>query len=254
MNRRIAIVLAAGKGTRMKSELPKVLIPVCGRPMIDFVLDALEAAGIDETLVVVGYRADLVRQTLAGRSNVRFADQTEQLGTGHAVMMCRAALAGHQGPVLIVTGDSPLAQPDSLARLLDEFARRRPACLLGTAHKDNPHGLGRIVRDAAGQFEQIVEEKDATERQRQITEVNMSCYVFAGPDLLFALDHIRPANAQSEYYLTDCPGVLKAAGRPVEALPVLKPIEALSINTHEELAAVEAVLKTQRANERPEDF
>ncbi|HEX5443027.1 MAG TPA: NTP transferase domain-containing protein [Pirellulales bacterium] len=254
MNRRIAIVLAAGKGTRMKSELPKVLIPVCGRPMIDFVLDALEVAGIDETLVVVGYRADLVRQTLAGRSNVRFADQTEQLGTGHAVMMCREALAGHQGPVLIVTGDSPLAQPDSLARLLDEFDRRRPACLLGTAHKDNPHGLGRIVRDAAGQFEQIVEEKDATDQQRRITEVNMSCYVFAGSDLLFALDHIRPANAQSEYYLTDCPGVLKAAGRPVEALPVLKPIEALSINTHEELAAVEAVLKTQRANERPEDF
>jgi bifunctional UDP-N-acetylglucosamine pyrophosphorylase / glucosamine-1-phosphate N-acetyltransferase len=243
MNRRIAIVLAAGKGTRMRSELPKVLIEVCRRPMIEYVLDALEAAGVDEMLVVVGYRADLVRQTLAGRGKVRFVDQTEQLGTGHAVMMCREALAGHQGPVLIVTGDSPLAQPDSLSRLLAEFDRRHAACLLGTAHKENPHGLGRIVRNAAGQFEQIVEEKDATDQQRRITEVNMSCYVFAGLELLFALDHIRPANAQSEYYLTDCPGVLKAAGRTVEALPVLKPIEALSINTHEDLAAVEAVLK-----------
>lgn len=247
MNRRIAIVLAAGKGTRMKSELPKVLIEVCHRPMIEYVLDALDAAGVDEMLVVVGYRADLVRQTLAGRPKVRFVDQTEQLGTGHAVMMCREALAGHEGPVLIVTGDSPLAQADSLSRLLAEFDRRRPACLLGTAHKDNPQGLGRIVRDEAGQFEQIVEEKDASDQQRRITEVNMSCYVFAGPELLFALDHIRPANAQSEYYLTDCPGVLKAAGRTVEALPVLKPIEALSINTHEELAAVEAVLNQPSA-------
>lgn len=249
MDRRIAIVLAAGKGTRMKSELPKVLIEVCGRPMIEYVLDALEKAGVDEVLVVVGYRADLVRQTLAHRQKVRFVDQTEQLGTGHAVMMCREALAGHQGPVLIVTGDSPLAQPDSLTQILAEFDRRRLACLLGTAHKDNPQGLGRIVRDAAGQFERIVEEKDASERQRQITEVNMSCYVFAGADLLFALDHIRPANAQSEYYLTDCPGVLKTAGRLVEALPVLKPIEALSINTHEELAAVEAVLRRARPDE-----
>ena len=245
MNRRLAIVLAAGKGTRMKSELPKVLIEVCGRPMIDYVLDALDTAGVEDVLVVVGYRAELVRQRLAGRRNVRFVDQTEQLGTGHAVMTCRPALAGHEGAVLIVAGDSPLTQPDSLARLLAEFDRRRPACLLGTALKDHPHGLGRIVRDADGRFERIVEEKDATDPQRQITEVNMSCYVFSGADLLYALDHIRPANAQAEYYLTDCPGVLKAAGRPVEALPVLKPIEALSINTHEELAAVEAVLKSQ---------
>jgi bifunctional UDP-N-acetylglucosamine pyrophosphorylase/glucosamine-1-phosphate N-acetyltransferase/UDP-N-acetylglucosamine pyrophosphorylase len=136
-----------------------------------------------------------------------------------------------------------LAQVDSLRTLLDEFRRERPACLLGTAHKDDPHGLGRIVRDREGRFEQIIEEKDADERQRRITEVNMSCYVFGCPDLLFALDHIKPNNTQAEYYLTDCPGVLKAAGRTVLAMPVLKPIEALSINTREELAAVEAALR-----------
>ena len=227
----------------MKSELPKVLIEVCGRPMIDYVLDALDATQVDRVLVVVGYRADLVRQLLSSRPRVRFVEQTEQLGTGHAVMVCREALAGHDGAVLIVTGDSPLAQPDSLRTLLDEFDRDRPACLIGTAHKDNPHGLGRIVRDERGKFERIVEEKDASDDQRRITEVNMSYYVFAGPDLLFALERIRPANNQAEYYLTDCPGVLKAAGRRVRALPILKPIETLSINTRDELSAVEAVLR-----------
>jgi len=230
----------------MKSDLPKVLIEVCGRPMIDYVLDALAETAVDRVLVVVGYRADLVRRALADRPQVEFVEQTEQLGTGHAVMVCREALAGHEGAALIVTGDSPLAQPDSLRRLLEDFDRDRPACLLGTAHKEDPHGLGRIVRDARGEFERIVEEKDASDDERRIGEVNMSCYVFAGPDLLFALDHIRPANRQSEYYLTDCPGVLKAAGRTVRALPVLKPIEALSINTREELAAVEAVVRSGR--------
>jgi bifunctional UDP-N-acetylglucosamine pyrophosphorylase / glucosamine-1-phosphate N-acetyltransferase len=239
----MAVVLAAGKGTRMKSELPKVLIEVCDRPMIDYVLDTLEAAGVERVLVVVGYRADLVLKALANRPRVEFVEQTEQHGTGHAVMVCRQALRGHTGPVLIVTGDSPLAQVDSLGKLFDEFDRQRPACLLGTARKGDPRGLGRIVRDENGAFDRIVEEKDATEAERQITEVNMSCYVFSGPDLLFALDHLQPNNAQGEYYLTDCPGVLKAAGKHVLALPVLKPIEALSINTREELAAVEAVLR-----------
>ena len=252
MNKTIAVVLAAGKGTRMKSDLPKVLIEVCGRPMIGYVLDALDTTGVDEILVVIGYRGDLVRQTLAGRPRVRFVEQTQQLGTGHAVMACREALAGHDGAVLIVTGDSPLAQVDSLSRLLDAFHGQRPACLLGTAHKDDPHGLGRIVRDREGRFEQIVEEKDADENQRRITEVNMSCYVFGCRDLLFALDHIRPNNTQAEYYLTDCPGVLKAAGRTVLAMPLLKPIEALSINTRDELAAVEAVLRAcGRSDARP---
>ncbi len=238
-----AIVLAAGKGTRMKSDLPKVLIPVCGRPMIDYVLDVLLEAGVDRVLVVVGYRQELVREALAGRLRVAFVEQTEQLGTGHAVMMCRPQLQGHDGAVLIVTGDSPLIQRESVARLFAEWERDQPACLLGTARREDPRGLGRIVRDAEGGFQAIVEERDATEEQRRITEVNMSTYIFHGPDLLDSLEQVQANNRQKEYYLTDCPGILRSAGRKVRALDVLKPMEALSINNREELAAVEQVMR-----------
>ena len=227
----------------MRSELPKVLMPVCGRPMIEYVLDALRSAGIDRSLVVVGYRADDVRAAIGGRPGVIFCLQAEQLGTGHAVMMCREHLAQHQGPVIVVAGDSPLVQADSLAALLAAFAEQRPACLLGTGTKDNPTGLGRIIRDERGQFAAIVEEKDATAEQRDVREVNLSCYVFNAADLVWALDHLRAENAQREYYLTDCPGLLQRAGRTVEALCVLKPCESLSINTPEELSIVEMEMR-----------
>lgn len=243
MTTSLAVVMAAGKGTRMKSELPKVLVPVCRRPMIDYVLDALEAAGIERTVVVVGYRADDVRQALATRRKVAFALQSEQRGTGHAVMSAKEQLAAFDGPVVVVAGDSPLMQSDSIRTLLGEFERHRPACILGTGTKTDPRGLGRIVRTAAGRFAGIVEEKDATAEQLRIQEVNLSCYVFNCRDLLDALDQIRSDNAQGEYYLTDCPGVLLAAGKDVQALNVLKPCEALSINNMDELAAVEAAMR-----------
>ncbi|MBS0210607.1 MAG: NTP transferase domain-containing protein [Planctomycetes bacterium] len=243
MTQTLAIVLAAGKGTRMKSDLPKVLIPVLGRPMIEYVLDTLDTAGIDQTVVVVGYRAELVRELVERRPRVRTALQAEQLGTGHAVMMCRQALAAHDGPVLIVAGDSPMLTARSVGALLDEYQRTRPACLLGTAHKDNPQGLGRVVRDAAGKFVGIVEEKDATPEQRQITEVNLSCYVFDSRALLATLDQLKADNAQREYYLTDCPGLLQRAGQAVEARAVLTAREALSINTVDELRVVEEALR-----------
>jgi len=239
----VAVVLAAGMGTRMKSDLPKVLCPVLGRPMIEFVLDALEAAGVGRVVAIVGYKADDVRSALAARSNVEYALQTERLGTGHAVKMARSSLEGHNGPVVVVAGDSPLLQAASLTKLLDHFRQHRPACLLGTLHKPNPAGLGRIVRDAQGEFVGIVEEKDATPAQRQITEVNMSTYVFDSPQLLHALDRLTNDNRQQEYYLTDCPGILKNEGKLVQALPVLQPCEALSINTAEELAQVEAEMR-----------
>ncbi len=243
MSEPLAIILAAGKGKRMASELPKVLVQVCGRPMIRYVIDAVRAAGIQRIVVVVGYRANLVRDELAGEPGIDFAEQTEQLGTGHAVMMCRPQLGTHNGPVLILAGDSPMVQVSSLRALLTEFEASRPACLMGTAKKSDPAGLGRIVRDAAGRFQAIVEEKDATPSQRAITEVNMSTYVFQAAPLLAALQQLTADNVQGEYYLTDCPGVLKKAGHAVEALCVLQPCEALSINTVEELKAVEAEMR-----------
>jgi bifunctional UDP-N-acetylglucosamine pyrophosphorylase/glucosamine-1-phosphate N-acetyltransferase len=239
----IAVVLAAGMGTRMKSDLPKVLCPVLGRPMIEFVLDALAPGGIGRVIAVVGYRADDVRTALAERTNVEFVLQTERLGTGHAVKMAREFLVGHMGPVVVVAGDSPMIQADSIRKLLSHFQEHQPACLLGTLHKPNPAGLGRIVRDGRGEFVGIVEEKDATPEQRQITEVNMSTYVFAGPELLHALDQLKNENRQKEFYLTDCPGILRREGKRVQALPVLQPCEALSINTADELGQVEAEMR-----------
>lgn len=243
MSIRQAIVLAAGKGTRMQSDLPKVLFEVCGRPMVSFVIDTLRAAGIERIIVVVGYKAELVAETLSDYEGLVFVEQSEQLGTGHAVMVCREELSGREGPVLIVTGDSPLLQQDSVASLLREMDLAEPACVMGTLRKDDPHGLGRIVRDENGDFEGIVEEKDATPEQRAITEVNMSTYVFDCVELLHALDQLSNDNRQQEYYITDCPGILKGEGKEVRALPVLKPCESLSVNTIAELSIVEEEMR-----------
>lgn len=236
--------MAAGKGTRMESELPKVLVPACGRPMIEYVLDTLDAAGVSKVVVVVGYRADDVREALKDRSNVAFADQTEQLGTGHAVMMCREHIDAHEGPVLVVTGDSPMIQVDSVNALLKLYADQKPACILGSLNSDEPHGLGRIVRNEAGEFIGIVEEKDATDDQRKITEVNMSTYVFDAVELRATLDKLTNDNQQKEYYITDCPGILREEGKDVRALAVLKPCESLSVNNMAQLAIVEEEMRT----------
>lgn len=241
--RTVAIVLAAGKGTRMNSDLPKVLVPVCGRPMVEYVLDSLERAGVDRVLVVVGYRSADVRATLAGRANVTFVEQPEQLGTGHAVMVCRDEIAGHDGPVLIVTGDSPLVQTSSIKKLLADYGRDRPACVLGTATKDEPGSLGRVVRDAAGNFAGIVEVKDATPEQKAIREVNMSTYVFDCQKLISALERLKNNNAQGEYYITDCPGILRGDGDAIRALDCLEECESMSINNVADLAEVEAYMR-----------
>ena len=241
----LAIVLAAGKGTRMKSELPKVLVKACGRPMVRWVVDALHRAGVPRIVVVIGYRGDLVRAELAGETGVEFVEQTEQLGTGHAVMACRGALAAHHGPVVVVTGDSPLLQSQSVRTLLERFSLQPTACLLGTVERQDPAGFGRVVRDKSGQFVGIVEEKDATAEQRAIREVNVSTYVFDAAALLSSLDQLRADNSQREYYITDCPAILMAEGKSVAALPVLQPCESLSVNSVDDLGVVEAEMRRQ---------
>ena len=253
MTQKTAIVMAAGKGTRMESDLPKVLINVRGRPMIEYVLDAIRAAGVARTIVVVGYRADDVRaaladRVLADRGGIEFALQEEQLGTGHAVMCCRERLLEHEsadpdGAVLVVAGDSPMMESKSLAALLEAYKKSPAACIIGTTHKEDPTGLGRIIRDGDGKFTGIVEERDATDEQRRITEVNMSYYVFRCGDLLTALGQLKTDNAQGEYYITDCPAVFLDQGKEVRAMAVLEPHEAMSINNLAELAVVEAAMK-----------
>ncbi len=243
MDEPIAVVMAAGKGTRMKSELPKVLCEANGRPLVGYVLDALKSAGVAGMVVVVGYKSELVEAELNGDSSIQFAYQTEQLGTGHAVMMCREQLANHNGPVVVVAGDSPMMQSSSIKALLDEFEQSKPACILGTLIHEDPTGLGRIVRDNEGRFTEIVEQKDANEEQLKIAEVNMSTYVFDCQKMLSAMDNLTDDNKQKEYYITDLPAILLANDEDVRALPVLKPIEALSVNTVEHLADVERAMK-----------
>ncbi|MDO5565617.1 MAG: NTP transferase domain-containing protein [Planctomycetia bacterium] len=257
-----AIVLAAGKGTRMKTELPKVLVPVLNKPMIEYVLDALLEAKIDHITVVVGYQGNAVRQVVENWFDrlddceldddcaLFFVEQTQQLGTGHAVMAARELLAGENGPVMILTGDSPMTRSQSLRAMFDEYEKLASdanlssfAGLLGTAFKENPFGLGRIVRDEQGTFVGIVEEKDASEEQRAIHEVNMSYYLFDIPSLLESLDFLRADNAQKEYYVTDVPAIMMKSGKTVLAKPLLSPLESLGINTPDDLALVEQTMK-----------
>lgn len=239
----VAVILAAGKSTRMKSEVPKVLHPVCGRLMIEYVLDAARAAGAEQLIVVVGHKADLVRSSLAHHRDVVFAEQTEQKGTGHAVMMCEKHLASHSGSVLILAGDTPLLQGSSLKALLDSQTTSGAACVIGTADTRNNDGLGRVVRDGAGAFQCIVEQKDASPEQRKITEINTGCYAFNTPLLLSALKGVKPNNSQSEYYLTDCPRILMDQGHKVAATCSLTIEEALGVNTRVQLSEVSASIQ-----------
>jgi bifunctional UDP-N-acetylglucosamine pyrophosphorylase / glucosamine-1-phosphate N-acetyltransferase len=239
----VAVVLAAGKSTRMKSLLPKVVHEICGRPMVEYVLAAVREAGVKRTILVVGHGAEVVRGLLASEPHTEFAVQAEQKGTGHAVMMCREHLAKHTGPVFVLAGDTPLLRSESLTGLLAELSSNRAACVIGTAVTEANEGLGRIVRDASGDFVRIVEQKDASPAERAITEINTGCYAFDGPSLLWALDHIRPNNKQNEYYLTDCPAVLKAAGKRVVAARLFDFEEALGVNTRAQLAEVERTIQ-----------
>ena len=239
-----AIVMAAGKGTRMKSELPKVLHPVLGRPMIEYVLDALEQAEIDKIIVVVGYRSDLVRAHLAPRQNLEFVEQTEQLGAGHAVMACNEVLKQHTGPVMVVAGDMPMIQVDTIHHMFAQYqSENQPSCILGTAHKENSEGFGRIIRNDAGEFHRIVEERDTSPEQKRTTEVNLSYYIFHTPDLLSTLPLLKTDNANNEYYLVDVPAIMKSQGKHVITVKILNPIEALGINTLEEVEIVEEAMK-----------
>jgi UDP-N-acetylglucosamine diphosphorylase/glucosamine-1-phosphate N-acetyltransferase len=243
-----AIILAAGKGTRMGGDLPKVLHEVAGRPMVHWVIDAARAANATPIILVVGYREDLVR-TACADMDVTFVTQAEQLGTGHAVAVCEHALTGHSGDTLVLAGDGPLIRTEVLHQLIDTHRDTEAAATLATAELDDPTGYGRIVRDDEGQFDRIVEHKNATKTQLGITEVYPSYAVF-DTAALFADLKVLPRNEVSgEYYLTAVPERLREQGRTVSLVHGVPAEDILSINTPEQRAAVDAVLRNRAGME-----
>lgn len=249
----VAVVLAAGKSTRMKSAVPKVLHTIFGRPMIEYVLDAARGAGVERVVVVVGHKADEVKAALSHHEDVEFALQTDQKGTGHAVMMCRESLVDHTGSVLVLAGDTPLLQSSSLKGLLEVQAEKQAACVIGTADTEANYGLGRIVRDDTGGFLRIVEQKDASPTEQEITEINTGCFAFDCQKLLDSLTKLSTNNEQGEYYLTDCPAIMKSEGESVVASLQFQISEAIGVNTRAQLATVRQAIHSRSLEARMQD-
>src|SRR5436190_15690352 len=238
-----AIILAAGKSTRMKSKRPKVLHEICGKPMLDFVLHACYAAGCQRVQVVVGHGKDEVIAQFGNDKRIKWVEQTEQLGTGHAARMCEPNLHDFHGDVLILAGDGPLITATVLRTLLQAHHDDHAAASMATAVLDDPFGYGRVIRDEKGEFVEIIEQPDATEEQRAIREVFPSIYCVKAAELLFALGQLKNKNKKSEYYLTDIFGILRSAGKKVTAVQVVSAEDVLAINTREQLAQVDAIMQ-----------
>lgn len=242
-----AIILAAGKGTRMKGDLPKVCFPVGGRAMVCAVVDACLAAGCKDIVVVVGYKQELVREALRGY-DVRYAVQEEQMGTGHAVGCARPLFEGRRGTdIFVLCGDGPLIRSSTLEGVLARHRAAHAAATLATSVIDDPAGYGRIVRDGVGRFLRIVEQKNTSEQERSIREVNPSYYCFRSDDLFRALARVRRNDVGGEYYLTDVPELLAGEGLIVELVDEVPPEDVLSINTPEDLARVDALYQKRQA-------
>lgn len=240
---KIALILAAGKGKRMKSDLPKVLHKLDGRHVVDHVIDSVREAGIERQILVIGHRADKVQEALKDRG-VEFVLQAEQLGTGHAVMMAEPLLAGFDGDLVVLCGDMPLVRPETIRGLLRERQRLNATAVVLTAILEDPSRYGRIVRDEDGLLKAIVEFGDADHNIRKIKEVNTATYCFDWKELKSILDRLDDRNHQGEYYLTDSIAVLVSNGRNVGALVVTDPAEGLGINSADELLAMEKLLKS----------
>jgi bifunctional UDP-N-acetylglucosamine pyrophosphorylase / glucosamine-1-phosphate N-acetyltransferase len=251
-----AVVLAAGEGTRMRSATPKVLHPLCGRPMLLHVLDALEQLPLQKIVVVVGHAAEHVTKTLqeqlVGDVPVEFVEQPTQRGTGDAAQIALAAFADDddvEDDIVIVAGDVPLLRAETLARLATEHRLADAAASLLTARVADPTGYGRVVRDDQGRVDRIVEQSDGTPEELEIDEVNPSIYCFRRGLLAPALRRLSPENAQGEYYLTDVVGVLRQAGHVVRGVEADDATDAFGVNDRAQLAEAEAELR-HRINTR----
>jgi bifunctional UDP-N-acetylglucosamine pyrophosphorylase/glucosamine-1-phosphate N-acetyltransferase len=236
-----AIILAAGEGTRMKSQTPKVLHTIAGRPMISWVISAVQAVKARPCAVVIGHRAKQVAEALP--AGVQTAVQDRLLGTGHAVLAAQAGFKGYQGDILVLCGDAPLIQVQTLRRLVQAHRRQKAAATILTAVLAEPYGYGRILRDADDPRRvcKIVEERDASNAERAILEVNSGAYCFSAAELWRTLQRVGNRNSKCEYYLTDVIGLLCAEGKMVAGLSVDEPEEILGVNSRSQLADAEAV-------------
>lgn len=244
MSNLTAVILAAGKGTRMKSSLPKVLHRVGGKPMVEQVLDAAQEAGADRNIVVIGFGAQAVRDAIGARAE--FAVQGEQLGTGHAVMQVRPLVGDFRGTIMVLCGDTPLLTGDILQSLYENHRNTGAKASVLTATMPDPTGYGRVIRGGDGQVSKIVEQKDATPAELTVSEVNTGIYCFESQALFAALAAITPENAQGEYYLTDVIGILVSQGEKVGAVPVADYQATLGINSRVQLAEAEAILRRRK--------
>ncbi len=249
VSERVAVVLAAGQSTRMNTRLPKVLHEVCGRPMLEYVIDACRAVGTKAIYVVVGYGREEIEGRYRDQKDLVFVEQPEQRGTGHAVMCCREHLEGFSGQTLILCGDAPLIRKETLQTLVDKHLAESSAVTVATAVLHDASGYGRIARDAYGNIQGIVEHNDCDEKQLQIQEVNTGYFCYQTPLLLEALERITPDNAKNEYYLTDALHVLLAGGHKATAVTAVAEEDAMGVNNRAQLAQVGKIMQ-QRIQSR----
>ncbi len=239
----VGIILAAGKSTRMITDLPKVLHEVCGRPMLAFVIDACHAAGIHDLYIVVGYGKDQVIEQFKDVPNITWVEQTEQKGTGHAVMCCHPHLKHFDGNCVVLCGDGPLIRTDTLKELQDKHNQGHSYATLATSILDDPTGYGRIIRDEYGNLQGIIEQSDCTPEQKRVREVNPSYYCFDFKTLTQALTEIKPNNVKNEYYLTDALAGIIQSGKKAIAITAVPPEDVLSINSRRQLADVSKLMQ-----------
>lgn len=240
------VILAAGKGKRMKDpNLPKVMYKVNGKPMVHYVVELARRLGSDSIIVVVGNRREIVTLYLKQEfgDSVVFAVQEEQLGTGHAVLQTEKMLSSFDGEVLVLSGDVPILTDKTMRHLIDVHYQNHAIATVLTAKIDDPTGYGRIVRFPDGAVDCIVEQKDASEQQRNINEINSGIYLFGRKELFEALHHLDSDNAQHEYYLTDVLGYFARRGMRISALAAEDFNEIRGVNTPEQLDELERIVR-----------